>query len=1125
MKSQDTAAPAGLPEDLRARAAAAWSRDPRRRRVHRLLGRVGPNLQQLFRDGCAVVDGVYPLETAVNVLGNSAREIESGVRGVLREITRLEPIKASCDIERCPKCDAGIEHVTGESHRQEIAAIVHALAIEDPEVSTHWLILVNEGLPALTHRRFLERAPVLGDEHRRTWRTLEDLLALLLPHLETRFTAALPRARDLALIERPSGNDLKRLRAQPNTTRTRAEFYSNATPGWFDLLDRAHFFDEVADGFIRDEVTHQLRPQEWPQTRYLERMARLADQQEHFVAVLEKIEVPHEWALRDLVIAARELPAALMYRTVGCFTRWAGQQSYIFLVADELTKVAVLVAQHGRVDLGEELLAALLRLAPDPRAGEQRTEREEIVFRPEPVSVLRDFDYERCAKTGLVGLAEVDYDGGLSLGLELLVKSLEYSERPERVAERRDTSTTWRHSLAGGRRYGHDFPDALVDAIRELISIRLKTAAGDLHATVDRLGAADWTLPRRIALEVLREHAEVGDIDERLREPTWIRRAGSTPEYLQLLRERGPVWDTAARLSFVAIVEETASSIDEERRHDWVVTRLRPIRGLLEPHLLTRYPELTPRPKPQVVGAGALELADEDLEDGWVGDKPLLSKSKLAEMEIDEVVAKLKTWTPRPEFGAPTVEGQADAIRDATKSDPGRWASAAPRFIDLNSSYVNGLVNGLALVIEETKDPETVAARRFDWASVLELLQGRLKREIGSREDGSIAAPAAHLMANAFYGALRLPISLRKEAWAVVEMLASRMDPDEDGFDDRGDPRAAALASPSATALASVVSYVDWVHENGAHPNERDAMRETPEAAALIAQRLDRRTDARLSTRGVLGMRLVRLIALDPAWVRERLALLFPAAEPEVRRATWQAYIAESRPYNDVYEVLEDEYLHAAAELRIDEPAPEEHRDAAISLAEHLALLYLRGKIEIDGPLLQTFYGRAPARARTRAIQTIGWCMQESTIPEPACARARRLFEWRRDTVRERSREERRVELEHFGLWFTSAGCDEDWLRSTLIETLELTGSIEVDSLVMDKLVAIVPTHPVDAVRALTLMIDEPKESWHIGAWAPEIVAIIEGAMGTEAEHAARALGSRLIADNHNIGLEKILGA
>ncbi len=92
-----------------------------------------------------------------------------------------------------------------------------------------------------------------------------------------------------------------------------------------------------------------------------------------------------------------------------------------------------------------------------------------------------------------------------------------------------------------------------------------------------------------------------------------------------------------------------------------------------------------------------------------------------------------------------------------------------------------------------------------------------------------------------------------------------------------------------------------------------------------------------------------------------------------------------------------------------------------------------------------------------------------------------------------------------------------------LLKTLEIAGAVESDSLVMEKLVALAPTKANDVLHAVELMIENPKEQWQTQVWIDDIVAIVRVTLDSPAAARARKLGARLVVDNFDNGLIKLL--
>lgn len=322
--------------------------------MRQLLGRVGPSAQQFHRDGCRLVLGDAELDTAVHILRHCAREVESSVRETLLEVFARSAAAGH---------DCGFDE-RQSTQRQEIEAIAAALALS-VDVRDAWIGMAT-GKSALgdlagrAHRRGLERAPRIGDEERRGWGAFEDLMMVVLPALEERFTEILPRLRELAARTTPTRQDLASFRALPNTYATRAEFFDEATSAWLPLLARARMFDGGDDAFATDPITDEVLPQRSAAIEYLARVGQEPSQQARFAEIVETLEIPHEWAALALVKTARAIAPEHGARCAMAFVRWLnGQRRLGFAVGDLAALAGDLTRAPEHRAAGVALLRAL----------------------------------------------------------------------------------------------------------------------------------------------------------------------------------------------------------------------------------------------------------------------------------------------------------------------------------------------------------------------------------------------------------------------------------------------------------------------------------------------------------------------------------------------------------------------------------------------------------------------------------------------------------------------------------------------------------------------------------------------------------------------------------------------
>jgi hypothetical protein len=219
---------------------------------------------------------------------------------------------------------------------------------------------------------------------------------------------------------------------------------------------------------------------------------------------------------------------------------------------------------------------------------------------------------------------------------------------------------------------------------------------------------------------------------------------------------------------------------------------------------------------------------------------------------------------------------------------------------------------------------------------------------------------------------------------------------------------------------------------------------ELPEIREVLETHLDPTHDPSLAIRAVYGQWLPRIVLLDRGWTSAQLSRIFPPEQPELRDVAWETYTVFCPPYDNVFEVLESEY--AAAVGRLGRPVGGDRRvaDPEECLAEHLMLLYGRGKLGADPlrGLVERFFEEAPGRIRGRAIQFIGRSLRENKTKIPVAVIRRFVARWEHRIAQARfSSAESIEELSDFGWWFVSQKFDEAWAMERLEEALRLAGA------------------------------------------------------------------------------------
>jgi hypothetical protein len=333
-----------------------------------------------------------------------------------------------------------------------------------------------------------------------------------------------------------------------------------------------------------------------------------------------------------------------------------------------------------------------------------------------------------------------------------------------------------------------------------------------------------------------------------------------------------------------------------------------------------------------------------------------------------------------------------------------------------------------------------------------------------------------------------IPHSERGPVWSLLEQLSEAADPtpDSESVTSGVDAATLSLNATRSVALHAVVRYALWI---------RRSIEGTPDQAALLAkgfdempevrQRLDRHLDESkemsIAVRAVYGQWFPWLLLLDAHWAAAAAPAIFPAAEDSRRfwDAAWGTYITFCRPYDNVFDVIEPQYAQAVT--RIVEAASVSSTSVDAKLAEHLMVLYWRGKVSLppDGELLAGFYKRATGALAAHALAFVGQSLTGSkgSVPSAIIGRLQSLWKSRLNTAQaEGGAGPFRPELASFGWWFASGQFPEEWALSQLIRVLRLVGTIQADYQIVRRLPTLAADYPLMAVETLGLLFETDKE-------------------------------------------------
>lgn len=890
----------------------------------------------------------------------------------------------------------------------------------------------------------------------------------------------------------------------------------------------------------------------WPESRYLVRMATRAPE-----TVLEvALQIPPTENVRvheDLVDVALQMPAALGARLVPKVKKWI-ELPYQMALPEKLGTLVEHLAKGSQIEAALDLAKALLAVLPDPRATEKAADERPYRLPLEPRARFNVWDYQEVLEKNVPELVSVAGEKALTLLCDLLDSAIRLSQRSEEDTGPEDYSYIWRSAIEDHEQnHLSGLRDFLVTAVRDAAKQIARADSSQVPLLVEKLEQRWWHVFQRIALHLLRVFPDTAPrlVTERLLNPNLLDAVWCQNEYRHLLKkcfsllssEEGDRWldliEKGPPTNAVATEAGESLSPEEAEREAlaWRREQLAPVLDSLPASWRSRHKEWVKDL------ATSTDFSPVSISWGSYGPTSPKSTEDLRSMGMDDLVSFLRTWQWS---GDPMIspEGLGRELTALVASEPERFAVHAGRFQGLDPTYVRAFLSGLRDAAKEK--------RPFSWPPLLELCRwvvqqpretpGR-KSQYADLDPGWVWArkTSASLLSAGFEsGPAEIPFDLRRIAWDVLKPITDDPEPTRDYEAQYGgsnlDPATLSINTTRGEAMHAVVRYTLWVRRHlGNEPDGKErlerGLEEIPETREVLESHLDLQQDPSFAIRSVYGRWFPWLVLLDRKWAVANVPRIFPHDESlrDLLNAAWETYIIFCEPYSNVFDVLYDEYKHAIGRLGTGGAQRRHLANPEERLAEHLMLLYWRGKLVLDEPdgLLTQFYAKALDALCGHALSTGGRHLYKTkgAIPSESLARLIALWKQRLNVAQaDASPSSHAAELAAFGWWFASAKFDDTWALDQLTQVLNLRPSEivprmrGVDHLVAERLAKLVENNPRQVVRCLRLMVEGDVEGWRIRSWREHVRTILDTARQNpdmETRQAAEDLVHRLGARGH----------
>jgi len=1068
--------------------------DPQQQRIYEELREVvGRGPADFFRDACVLMAGGHQLKTTAHLVAHLLREIESAIRAVYRPVIEEERVRSEGSADQGPG---------RESQKQQICAILQSLKISQNSVEARAWNTLAENLNRFAHRRGLE-APYSLNEIEKLWAQCTPLLDALLKGLRERFLRLVRELDKILANGTPSEAVLKRLTQEiPNTVATRNYLFTRLeNPEWLDPLRKKRFFQYPPEP-IYEENDGPIAFPPWPEGRYL---ARMAQHNPKLVAEIieEMTDTKNVVVQTDLLDALLAMSPDLSAPLVNKVERWA-QSPYLRFFPPLPKQLGQLIAHWAEGKRACEALRVARVLfgfvpeqspaAPAPNAANS--------FPREPQSRFDPYLYGDFLSTYYPKLAAAAGLPALELVCDLLDQAIRLPNPHLDEQTGQDYSAVWCPSIA--EHPGN--PDSpiklpLVRMVRDAAECIVRSQKASIEDVVNELERRRWKIFRRIALHLLIVFPGQAEAlaAKRLKDQNLLTDKCLRYEYDQLLKARFLRLPPADCTNILALIE--AGPGEGGEREIWQRDRLAQIGPENLPgDWQRRYQDLVGRH-----GAPTDSKFLMSRKSWWLAKSPK-TVDELKEMTVADIVRFLQGRKSASDHTLPLFEEMPDEnlLRVVTE-DPARFADAAAQFRGLAPNYIRAVISGFRGALNQGKN--------FAWEPVLDLCEwvlAQLRQIPNSPAHAQGASPPwgwtrkaiAELLTVGFNDAAgAIPICLRRRVWKILKPITDDLNPTphyERPYDT--DPAEFALNTTRGAAMHAVIRYALWLRQHWVKAPKAGArlsngLKKMPEVRKVLEAHLDPNREPSRAIRAVYGQWFPWLTVLDPSWARAQAARIFPQ-DPESEayfEAAWNTYLAYNGVCDAVWEILRPQYDYAVMRIGTRRGAAHWRENPDEKLAEHLMVLYRRGKLALNDPVLTMFWQKASDELRAHALAFVGKALQRAggNIPGEKQERLKLLWEHRLTAAKAASSAlDFQQEIAAFAWWTLSDTFAIDWTIEQLAESFRFSSktprSIAVLPGVLDYLAKAVATHPQKCLDCLKIILAGNRASWEASFYARE---------------------------------------
>jgi hypothetical protein len=1083
---------------------------------------VGDGAASFYKDACRLMAAKPPFETVTHVVAHLLRETESALRDVLESIA----VPAGSNEE--------------EGHKNKIRVILKALEIsEEGPLAKAWLLLPGKnGLQRMTHRNNLDAARPIDDSFQELWETVNSILFLILERFEGSYIKVFEVLDDLAVKTTPGSNDIKKLKLHIPNNRVAHEYFFNKdlSSAWLSLLESEGFF-QTPPQIEHEAEGSGVRHPTWPIFIYLKKMATILP--DLVTKILSEIPDSENGSVKAGAIeVVTLLPKQNKLQLIEKVSHWMKGGNQFFSSMKSIDLIKTLTVEN---EIGAALVLSkdLLEFVP-----EESSEIPETGYIPsrEPKTFIDRWHYSRFLSDNFPSIAEKDPLNSLRLIIALLAKHCEISH-PKRVEDPyEDYSYISRPAVeTSDHMHRDDVDDSLIATILNVTVDAIEANNNFLSISIQEFKNEPWPIFKRITLYLLSKYpTTLPDITkEYLLNTEFVGDSDFDHEYTLLVDAAFDSLNVDQQKEIYEFIAQAQSMKDLAEKHNydqkssdqrikiWQRNTLSIFENYFDIEQKAKYDKLV-----QDLGQAENPRTRSNSNGLFVGPISDVNAEKLLEMSPEELRVTLENWQPKKEepFGfGPSKEGLGRELAIAVRKDPTRFSSMAEQMKGLDPTYVRNFLQPYSEIVQNK-----IA---FEWPAIIGLCLWVIDqpRDISAEEkadpfdqdpDWGWTRRAAISLISHGMNSNVIPYELKDAIWHIIEVLTEDPNPTpEQELTNEGslseDAYGLTINSVRGEAMTAVVEYGLWMSRLFAKLPKEDQLERTfnlfPSMQDILEKHLS--TDPSIAVRAAYGRYFPWILYLDRKWTIDHLKEIFPEGgfNTPLYDAAWETYVSHVQAYDDVFEVLQEQYSDAVSNIGTEKRKNRLDRDDR--LAEHLMIFLWHGKLDmLEDGLIAKFWETANEETRLHAIDFLGRNLQSLDHPleEAQAKMLKELWESRiakAEGASDKGKYEK--EMGAFGWWFASGKLNEEWSITQFLRVLDITKKVNADYFVVDRLVALADTKPLEAVKILGKLAQGDRQQWVLFGNENDLKEIFTKALrssDTETKRLAKELINRLVA-------------